>query len=232
MIDFLLADGNVPFSVSLVVMFGIALLEGVSSLFGAALSGVIDSLLPEMDMDVDSVDLDTSNPAALSRFLGWLRFGEVPVLMLLVIFLTAFGLIGLAAQSFLQELFGQPLPALLVAPFVGAVSLPVVRITGGGLARIMPRDETDAVPAQSLVGRTAVITLGTARSGSAAEARVRDIRGTTHYLMVEPDNPQEQFTAQETVLIVRQAGSVFKVIAVPNEALVDGDKFDNNEERG
>jgi len=224
MLDFLLANENLPFTVALAVMFGIAVLEGVMALMGFALSGVLDSLLPDMDFDIEAdlyADLETPSP--FSRLLGWLRVGKVPMLMLLIIFLTGFGLIGLALQSLLHGSIGFLLPNWLMAIPAFVLALPVVRLLGGTLNRFMPNDETDAVSVDSLVGRVATITLGTAASGSPAEARVRDVHGTTHYVMVEPDVATESFTAQSSVLLVRNEGAVFKAITNPNPALVDDD---------
>ena len=78
MLEFLTATGNTPFSVALALMFGIAILEGVTSLLGFALSSVIDSLLPDLDLEVDlAAEMETPSP--LSRMLSWLRVGQVPV---------------------------------------------------------------------------------------------------------------------------------------------------------
>ena len=222
MIDFLLATENMPFTVALAVMFGIAFLEGVTVLLGFALSGMLDALLPDFDMDFD-IEAELEAPSSISRMLSWLRVGKVPMLMLLIVFLTGFGLIGLALQSLLHGSFGFLLPNWLMSIPAFLLALPVVRIFGGALNRIMPNDETDAVSADSLVGRLATITLGTAVSGSPAEAKVRDIHGTTHYVMVEPDMAGESFAAQSSVLLVRNEGAVFKAITNPNPALVDDD---------
>ncbi|MGD2119732.1 MAG: YqiJ family protein [Chromatiales bacterium] len=228
MLEFLTADGNVPFSVALALMFGIAFLEGVASLLGFALSNALDSLLPDLDLDVElDLSAEMESPSALSRLFSWLRVGQVPVLMLLVIFLAAFGLIGLALQSFAQGITGFFLPGLLMSVPTFVLALPVVRVMGGVLNRVMPKDETDAVSEDSLVGRIATITLGTASVGSPAEARVRDVRGTTHYVMVEPDVAGVNFTAKSSVLLVRKEGAIFKVIANTSSALVDGEMKPN-----
>jgi len=225
MFDFLLATENLPFTVALSVMFGIAFLEGVTVLMGFALSGMLDTLLPDMDFDIEA-DLysELEAPSPFSRLLSWLRVGKVPMLMLLIIFLTAFGLIGLALQSILHSSFDFLLPNWLMSIPAVVLALPVVRVFGGVLNRFMPNDETDAVSIDSLVGRVATITLGTAASGSAAEARVRDVHGTTHYVMVEPDVASDSFSTQSSVLLVRNEGAIFKAITNPNPALVDDDQ--------
>jgi hypothetical protein len=216
MVELLGADGNGPFAVALLVMFVIAVLEGVMTLFGAGLSGLIDGLLPEVDLDADLADGN-----ALSRLLGWLRVGQVPVLMLLVVFLTAFGLIGLFIQSTARDLLGGLLPAGLAAVPAFALALPVMRGFGGLLGRVMPKDETEAVSEASLVGRVAVVTLGEARVGSPAEAKVRDGHGQTHYVMVEPHDTQQAFAAGSAVLLVEHRGARFAVIAADNPNLTE-----------
>jgi len=230
MFEFLTASQNMPFTVALTVMLGVAFLEGVATLLGAGISGFLDSLLPDAEMDLEIPDLTANSdlgasevPATttLSKLLGWLRVGEVPILVLLVIFLTGFGLIGLGIQSFVHTASGFLLPGLVASAIALFLALPMVRVVGGGIGKIMPKDETDAVAEHSLVGRIAVITLGTAAKDSPAEAKVRDQHGLTHYVMVEPDEAKDRFTAGTAVLLIKQAGSVFKAIENTNPALVD-----------
>jgi hypothetical protein len=223
MLEFLTADGNQPFTVALTVMLIIAVIEGVTSLLGAGLSELIDALLPDIDLDVD-VDLDAGGVASgnsLSRLLGWLRVGQVPVLILLIIFLTAFGLIGLGIQSFSLGTMGFLFPGWIASVPALFLALPVVRVLGGGLAKIIPKDETDAVSEASFVGRIAVITLGNARRGYPAEARLKDEHGQLHYVMVEPDSDAEELEQGSTILLVKQESSVFRAIRNTSDALID-----------
>jgi len=223
MFDFLTASQNTPFTVALAVMFGIAILEGVTALFGMALSGMLDALLPDLDIDLDAElsGPEYQSPNALSRLLGWLRVGQVPVLMLLVILLTGFGLIGLGIQSALQHSIGVLLPGIVASVPAAVLALPVVRVFGGLLEKVMPKDETDAVSEESLVGLIATVTLGRASAGQPAEAKVRDPRGTTHYVMVEPDDASVQFEAGSQVLLVSRSGATYAAIVNPNPVLVD-----------
>ncbi|MCG8592556.1 MAG: YqiJ family protein, partial [Proteobacteria bacterium] len=88
MLEFLAAPQNLPFTVALCVMLGIAILEGVGTLLGAGLSSLLDSLVGEIDFDVDAdadVDADVHGPGHVggglfTGLLGWLRFGRVPVM--------------------------------------------------------------------------------------------------------------------------------------------------------
>ncbi len=210
MLELLMAGPNLPFAVALCVMLVIAIIEGVAMLLGAGLSDVLDSMLPEIDLDVD-FDADVA-PSSFSRLLGWLRIGRVPALMLLVVFLTAFGLLGLVLQSFAVGLLGTYMPATVAIVPAFFLSLPVVRVAGGVLGAIMPTDETDAVYSDTFIGRVATITLGEATPGSPAEAKLTDEHGHTHYVMVEPDATGNSFPQGTSVLLTEQNGAVFKAI--------------------
>ena len=217
MLELLTAGPNLPFAVALCVMLVIALFEGIAMLLGAGLSDMLDAMLPEIDLDVD-FDVD-AGPSTFSRLLGWLHVGRVPVLMLLIVFLTAFGLIGLVLQSFASSLFGTFMPAAVAVVPALFLSLPVVRGAGGVLGAIMPSDETDAVHSDTFIGRTATITLGEARLGSPAEAKLTDEHGHTHYVMVEPDAADVTFTQGTTVLLTEHHGAVFKAITSTSTGL-------------
>jgi len=226
--EFIAAPQNLPFSVALALMIGIALLEGITAIFGAALSGILDALIPNFDVDIDSnlelLDVDAHSPNALSRLLSWLRIGKVPVLILLVIFLTAFGLIGLGIQSLIHGMTSFYLPSYIVSIPAVILALPVVRVFGGVIGTILPKDETDAVSQDSFIGRVASITIGNATVGSPAEAKIKDQHGTTHYIMVEPDDKSENYDASVSLLIIKKEGHIFKVIKNENNHLVDSDK--------
>jgi len=226
--DWLTATGNGPFAVAILVMLGLTVVEIVALFTGFSVNDVVDEfVLTQSGLgDVDGASgvetIHSDAPGVIGRFLSWLYVGHVPVLMVLVVMLTVFGLGGLVMQGLLRSLIGGPAPALLAAPAVLFLSLPVVRAINGGLARIMPRDETSAVSPDSFVGRTAVIVGGRARKGLPAQARLVDQFATTHYLMVEPDEPEDVLADGEVVLVVRQiGGGRFAVIRNPNAALVD-----------
>ena len=109
--------------------------------------------------------------------LGWLHFGKVPILVILVIFLMTFAVAGFVSQLATQAVIGvfMPLPVAVVLASVAGVF--GVRVLGGVLGKMIPRDETNAVTDASLVGRVGTIMIGTARAGKPAEARVRDEHG-------------------------------------------------------
>ena len=213
----LLTPGFVPFAASLLLMVLIGTVELFGLLVGASVSQALDGMLPDMP----GAELHGSS-SALAQALDWLHVGRIPALVVLVVFLTSFGVLGLLLQGALNGLVGIPLPSLLAVPAVFAASLPATRAVSGGIARIWPGDETSAVSPDSFVGSLAVITIGEARQGSAAEARLCDAHGQSHYLMVEPDDPQEVLRQGESVLVVRRAGAArFIAIRNPNPLLSD-----------
>ncbi len=206
MIEFIVASENLPFSVALAIVFGIALLEGITSLFGAGLSGLLETLLPDLKVGVDTDER---------------KIRRIPILMRLIIFLTAFGLIGFGAQSTAYHIIATLLPAWLASIPAIVIALLILKVMGGLLERLIPTNETEAVSEKSFIGRIAIVTLGTATKGSAAQAKLKDEYGYPHYIMVEPDTDREAFKQGDEVLLIQQDGSVFQAIINKNEILTD-----------
>lgn len=205
---FLLSPDNVPFVAALVLMLLIGAVEALGLGGGMAAGEGIEVL---------DGDVNVETPSLLS----WINVGRLPLLMLIVVFLFGFGMTGLIGQRMVAGVIGQPGPWFLAAPLAFAVALPVTRVFGRGVARIMPRDETTAVSRDSLVGRVAVIVTGEAAQASAAQARVRDEHGQVHYVMVEPDTAVDVFKQGSSVLLVRHAGAKYFAIHNTSASLRD-----------
>jgi len=204
---FITSGDNVPFFAALLLMLLIGLVEATGLGGGAALGDGLDA----------DLDGDLSHPSLL----GWLNVGRLPLLMLIVVFLFSFGLVGLILQQVIAGLFGKPGPWWLAVPLAVAAALPFTRLFGRLVARILPGDETTAVSREALVGRWAVIVTGQAEVGSAAQARVRDVHGQAHYVMIEPDDAGEVFEEGAEVIIVRHAGARFFAIRNASASLRD-----------
>ena len=237
MSGFLLDGSNLVFTAALGLMLAIGAMEVAGLLLGASLSQALESVLPlDLDADLhaglhadvpdadvpdadvpdaDVPDAGAAAPGAIGAVLGWLCFGRVPALILLVFFLFSFGLAGLAIQSLALRMTGGLLPGWFAAVPGLAMALPAVRLFGRGFARVFPREETYVVSADSFVGQTAVITLGVATRGTPAEAKLRDGFGRTHYLRVEPEVPDGRLPSGTTVRLTGKAGNVFRAVAEP-----------------
>lgn len=157
----------------------------------------------------------------VAEVLGWLHVGKVPILVLLVIFLTVFAVAGFVSQFVARSALDHfvPLPAAMGLAFI--IGIFGVRTLGAALGKIIPKDETTAVADISLVGRVGIIVIGTACVGKPAEARIRDEHGATHYVMVEPEEPEETFASGASVLLVRHlSGRRFHAIRNPKPELL------------
>ena len=198
-----------PFSLATGLMLAVAATEALALLIGASVLHWHDAAA------VDHPD------GLVGETLGWLHVGKVPILVLLVIFLTTFALVGFVAQFVARSMVGSFLPLPIAVGLALVVGVFGVRSLGAALGKVIPKDETTAVADASLVGRVGTIVIGTARAGRPAEARIRDEHGATHYVMVEPEGPEQSFTSGESVLLVRHLiGRRFHAIHNPKPELL------------
>jgi len=196
------------------------MMEGTGLILGIGITSVFDNLIPSVDLD--GLDMpEVSSATGMTKFLGWLRIGQVPILITLIILLTMFGLTGLVLQSIVETATGALLPGPVAVIPVFLITLPALRVSHGVVAKIIPKDETYAVGEETFLGRIATITNGTATRERAAQARLRDEHGRDHYVMVKPDIEGETLAAGTSVLLGTRNGSFFNAIENPNPNLID-----------
>lgn len=200
MFEFWLANENLPFAGAGFLLIGLMLLQ---------FSGLTD-FAPDIDTDMDG---QVDGLGAADGLLSFLGLGRLPLMIWLALFLLLFMIIGYAGQQTLQGITGSLLSPWFAGPLAALLGIPATAILARPLARIMPKDETTAVSIDSLIGRFAVLGTGTAKPGSPARAKVIDIHGHPHFVMVEPDNDGQQFTSGEKLLLVRRNGDLFKAIS-------------------
>jgi hypothetical protein len=215
-----LATETWPFAAAGLLMLSIAAIEGIALLIGTTAAGWLDTLLhhsPDaLHHSPDAPGADTPD-----SWLGWLHFGKVPVLVLVVLFLALFALCGFALDIAALDVFGILIPPLIAAPVAAVAALPLVRACAGGVARLVPRDQNFAVSLDTLVGRVAVIVSGTARLGYPAQGKVTSEHGQVLYVMVEPDAPEVTFAQYDAVLLVKRLGATrFQAIRNPRPDLL------------
>ncbi|MGE0386353.1 MAG: YqiJ family protein [Gammaproteobacteria bacterium] len=203
------APQNLPFGVGFSLIVAIALIEGLGMLVSLSPSNLLDDLLPEIHGD-----------SGLDRVLGWLHVGKVPALVLLLLFLCGYTIFGYSLQIVSKGLLGAYLPAAVAGVLAVPAGMATVRGLGALISHIIPKDETSIVSEKTLIGRVGVIVSGRARRGLAAQARVRDSLGRSHYLMVEPDVDDDIFDEGAQVLIVSKAGAFYRCIANPHPNLM------------
>jgi len=193
----LLEPHNLPFLIAFGALAVIALLQvtGVSEAIEGA--GEFDS--------PDGLDVGGFGEA-LTTLLG---LGRVPMLIWLAALLFLFATIGVIGQSVLAGILGAPLSAGWAMLAAGGAALPLNSLAMRPLAAILPKDETTAIDIDDLVRRDAEIQIGTARAGSPARAKVIDVHGQAHFVMVEPHDQTLALNAGDTVLLVRREGQTF-----------------------
>jgi Protein of unknown function (DUF1449) len=193
----LLEPHNLPFLIAFGALAVIALLQvtGVSEAIEGA--GEFDS--------PDGLEMGGLGDA-LTTLLG---LGRVPLLIWLAALLFVFACVGVIGQSVLASMLGAPLSAGWAALAAGAAALPLNSLAMRPLGAVIPKDETTAIDLDDLVRRDAEIQIGTARAGSPARAKVIDMHGQAHFIMVEPHDQTLELNAGDTVLLVRREGPTF-----------------------
>lgn len=193
----LLEPHNLPFLIAFGALAVIAVVQ---------LTGVSEAIEGAGEFDMpDGLDAGGFGEG-LASLLG---LGRVPLLIWLAMLLFVFGTTGVIGQAMLAGVLGAPLPAGIAALVAGGAALPLNAVAVRPLAAIMPKDETTAVTLDDLVRRDAEIQIGTARAGSPARAKVIDVHGQAHFVMVEPHDGAQEFNAGDTVLLVRREGPTF-----------------------
>jgi hypothetical protein len=111
---------------------------------------------------------------------------------------------------------GGPLSAWLAAipAFLGAIF--ATRHAGRWFGRIFPRDHSEAASQRDLIGSYATIIRGEARQGQPAEAKAQDLRGRSHYVLLEPSDADTTYKAGDRVFIVGQEKNVYRAVTKLN----------------
>ncbi len=193
----LLEPHNLPFLIAFGTLAVIALVQ---------LTGVSEAIEGAGEFDApDGLEVGGFGEA-LTTLLG---LGRVPLLIWLSALLFVFATIGVIGQALLTSAVGAPLSAGWAALLAGGAALPLNSLAMRPLAAIIPKDETTAIALDDLVRRDAEIQIGTARAGSPARAKVIDVHGQAHFVMVEPHDEALELNAGDTVLLVRREGQTF-----------------------
>jgi hypothetical protein len=193
----LFAAYNLPFLIALGALGVLAVVQ---------LTGVGDAIDGAGDFDADGgLELGGIGDALMSL----LGLGRVPLMIWLASLMLVFAAVGLIGQSVIAGMLGAPLSAGWAALFAGGAALPLNSLAMRPLGAVMPKDETTAIALDDLVRRDAEIQIGTARAGSPARAKVIDVHGQAHFVMVEPHDATTELRTGDTVLLVRREGQTF-----------------------
>lgn len=200
LIEFFLSDLNIIYSVSLAIVFGLALLEGVALLIGASVMSILDDLI---DIDVDT-EVSTNG---LTSLLGWLCLNKLPMLVWLILILTSFSISGLVYNYTVANTLNLTVLFWFSKPIAVFGALMLTHYFGNAIAKIIPKNESSAVTTDSFAGKVATITLGKASKGNAAEAVLKDEYNQKHYVMVEPEDEMSCFNQGTAVVLMEKTAN-------------------------
>jgi Protein of unknown function (DUF1449). len=198
-------SGVTPFTISLLVLAGLVLLEVVLLLIGTHFFGIIDDLIPDLQFDADAEGF------GFGKAMYFVGFGKVPFLMVLMSFLASFGVSGYILQSVSYKLSSAVLPLAFAVPAAIVLGLLITGRITAVLARIMPKEHTTAISDNDLIGREAIVTYGTATSSLPATAEVIDQHGRTQHIQLKASAEGESFEEGQKALIVRSEDGFFFV---------------------
>ncbi len=148
------------------------------------------------------------NKGLWGKMLAWFHLGRVPLLVLLIVALAAFAIAGIALQS----LIGAYVPAYAPPLAALAIALTTLRRSGRLLARLFPNVNTSAVSEASFIGLTATVVGHLVTHSTAAEAKLTDEHGHTHYILVTAAQPQTTFKKGDVVIVNARVDHLFTVI--------------------
>lgn len=196
---------NLFFTVCLIVCLGVLLIEIIALIVGFS-SHWLDSTISDL-VDFDVPDSNFAN------ITGWLHLGRIPFLIWLSIFFLGWGTTGLVLQSLLDQFFGVNFISIVAVPIALFINFFVVHFVCRLINPLIPKDETQAINLNQLIGLTGKVTIGTCAKGSPAEILVKDGFGTMHYLMVEPEHDDDVFIKNQEVILYDRKNGLFTVIS-------------------
>lgn len=205
MFAFFVADFNLIYSLTLALVLGLAVIEGIGLLLGLSLANLLDDILP-LDLDLD-IEVPSGGVTAI---LGWLYLNRLPFLIWLVLLLSSFGIFGLSLN------YITPQPLLTSLPITLVAALFITRYLSKIIVKIIPKNESSALSVTSFSGKVATITIGRASKGNAAEAVFHDEFKQKHYVLVEPEADDEIFEQGCKVLLIEKQAKSWLAIKYPH----------------
>lgn len=199
--------GTAPFWIALLTVAGLGIVELVSVLLGVSASGLLD--------DSFSYHAPGDTEAGLlGSWMSWLNAGGVPLLVLAVILLSVFAVTGFFIQGVASTVLLGPLPLPLAVTGAVAAAIPATRSLSLAVAKVIPRDETNALEQADFLGLTGVVTIGPLDQGKPGTVRVKDRHDNIHFLRAQAASGHTIDTGAQ-VLIVDGADGLFQAIPAP-----------------
>jgi hypothetical protein len=206
--DILLAPDVRPFAVAAAIMLALGGIELLATLVGFSISELVGKEV--------TVDADSGN--GLGGLFLWINAGRLPLLILIILALGVFSIAGFFLQG-LAHGVGISIPASIAALAAAACSIPVIRVTSRGIARIIPRDETYAVEEADFIGHVAEVSIGPLDQGLPGRVRLKDVFGNWHSLVARASPESIPLPVGASVLLVDRDAKSFIAISAPTDLI-------------
>jgi hypothetical protein len=208
MSDILLASDVRPFAIAAAIMVALGGIELLTTLVGFSVSQLVG----------DGVAVEADSHDALGGMFLWINAGRLPLLILIILALGVFSIEGFLLQG-IAHVVGTAVPVAIASLVAAAGSIPVIRTTGRGLARIIPRDETYAVSDADFVGKVAVVSVGPLDQGLPGRVRLKDVFGNWHTVPARASPDSVALAVGASVLLVDRDARSFIAISAPADLI-------------
>lgn len=205
MVEFLLNQANLPFTLSLSFVLILGIFEALSLCVGYSIVGALDDWAPT-DIDINT---DTDSASGLTGVAGWLCLNRLPLLIWFVLALISFAIAGYTANYITLSLYRELLPQSASLPIALLVTILSCHYLGAWVARLLPKNESSAVAIDGLLGSIGTVTIGCAIKGNPSEAMVKDQYQQKHYVLVEPESSGVEFNSGTQVVLIKREGTVW-----------------------
>ena len=206
--DILLAPDVRPFAISAAIMVALGGIELLTMIVGLSISELIGK----------DFALETESHSAIGGLFLWINAGRLPLLILMILALGVFAIAGFLLQAIAHSV-GTAVPVSIAALAAVAISLPAIRVTSRGLARIIPRDETYAVSEADFVGHVAEVSIGPLDQGLPGKVRLKDVFGNWHSLVARASPESTPLPVGASVLLVDRDARSFIAISAPADLI-------------
>jgi hypothetical protein len=206
--ELLLAPDVRPFAIAAGIMLALGGIELLTTLVGFSISELLGK---DFAVEADS-------DSGLGGMFLWINAGRLPLLILIILALGVFSIAGFFLQGIAHGA-GLSVPAPIAALAAAAVSLPAIRVTSRGIARIIPRDETYAVDDADFVGKVAEVSVGPLDQGLPGRVRLKDVFGNWHSLVARASPDSAPLPVGASVLLVDRDAKSFIAITAPADLI-------------
>jgi len=206
--DILLAPDVRPFAVAAAIMVALGGIEVMTMLIGFSIGEFFGQ---DAAVEVDS-------HGAFGGLFLWINAGRLPLLILIILALGLFSIVGFLLHGIAHGA-GIPVPAWIGALVATAASVPLVRTTSRGIARIIPRDESYAVDEADFVGHVGEVSIGPLDQGLPGRVRLKDVFGNWHSVPARASHDSNALPVGASVLLVDRDAKSFVAISAPADLI-------------